>query len=85
MDNNSFEEIMLEFNRFLGSIHEIDTDITEDINELLCIDRLFELIRIARITVEVSNNSPVNYQSENVKFNLLFMKNRIMMQVAYIK
>lgn len=61
MDNNSFEEIMLEFNRFLGSIHEIDTDITEDINELLCIDRLFELIRIARITVEVSNNSPVSY------------------------
>ena len=51
MDNNSFEEIMLEFNRFLGSIHEIDTDITEDINKLLCVDELFILLRIARISV----------------------------------
>ena len=72
MDNNSFEEIMLEFNRFLGNIHEIDTDITEDINELLCIDRLFELIRIARITVEVSNNSPVSYSIREREVQLTF-------------
>ena len=69
MGDNSFEAILHEFNRFLASIHEIDTDITEDINKLLCVDELFILLRIARISDDVINNSPVNISNRSRETN----------------
>lgn len=67
---NPIDEIMQEFNIFVGKISNTNANNAEDVNDALKSTNLLKLLRVAKMTVEVINDSKVNISCMKKHINI---------------